>query len=69
MLSFQEGMGEMSHKQQNLILTSLQFRKNYQCPWRRFAVRFSDTLLEKFFLLCSENYRPAGQFGLLVSEK
>ena len=27
MLSFQEGMGEMSHKQQNLILTGLQFRK------------------------------------------
>ena len=51
MLSFQEGMGEMSHKQQNLILTSLQFRKNYQCPLHRFAVRFSDTLLEKFFPL------------------
>ena len=45
MLSFQEGMGEMSHKQQNLILTSLQFRKNYQCPLRRFAVRFSVTIL------------------------
>ena len=51
MLSFQEGMGEMSPKQQNLILTSLQFRKNYQCPLRRFAVRSSDTLLENFFPL------------------
>ena len=53
MLSFQEGMGEMSHKQQNLILTSLQFRKNYQCPLHRFAVRFSDTILytREFFPL------------------
>ena len=51
MLSFQKGVGEMSHKQQNLILTSLQFRKNYQCSLRRFAVRFSDTLLEKYFAL------------------
>ena len=52
MLPFQEGMGEMSHKQQNLILTSsLQFRKNYQCPLRRVAVRFSDTLLKQFFPL------------------
>ena len=25
MLPFQEGMGEMSHEEQNLILTSLQF--------------------------------------------
>ena len=28
MLPFQEAMGETNHKQQNLILTSLQFRKN-----------------------------------------
>ena len=27
MLPFQEAMGETSHKQQNLILTSFQFRK------------------------------------------
>ena len=51
MLPFQGGMGEMSHKQKHLILTSLQFRKNYQCPLRRVAVRFSDTLLKQFFLL------------------
>ena len=51
MLSFQEGMGEMSHKQQNLTVISLQFRKNYQCPLHCFAVRFSDNLLEKFFPL------------------
>ena len=43
-------MGEMSHKQQNLVLTSsLQFRKNYQSSLRRVAVRFSDTLLKQFF--------------------
>ena len=66
MLSFQEGMGEMSHKQQNLILTSLQFRKNYQCPLRRFAVRFSDALLEKFFPLVQRKLssgRPIWTFG------
>ena len=40
-----EGMRKMRHKQQNLILTSLQFRKNYQCPLRLLAVRYSDTLL------------------------
>ena len=54
MLPFQEGMGEMSHKQQNLVLTSsLQFRKNYQNSLRRVAVRFSDTLLEHFFSSCA----------------
>ena len=42
----QEGMGEMSQKTQNLILIRLQIRKKYQCPLRRTAVRFSDTLLE-----------------------
>ena len=31
----------MSQKKQNLILTSLQIRKKYQCPLRRVAVRFS----------------------------
>ena len=66
MLSFQEGMGEMSHKQQNLILTSLQFGKNYQCPLRRFAVGFSDTLLKKFFPLVQRKLssdRPIWTFG------
>ena len=66
MLSFQVGMGEMSQKQQNLILTSLQFRKNHQCPLRRFAVRFSDTLLEKFFPLVQRKLssgRPIWTFG------
>ena len=36
----------MSQKTQILILISLQIRKKYQCPSRRVAVRFSDTLLE-----------------------
>ena len=48
MIPFQKGMGEMSDKQKKLILTSLQFCKNYQCPLRRVAVRFSDTLPEQF---------------------
>ena len=69
MLSFQEGMGEMSHKQQNLILTGLQFRKNYQCPLRRLQLDLATLYSRNFFLSCSENYRPAGQFALLVSEK
>ena len=36
-----------------VILNSCQFaiRKNYQCPLRSVAVRFSDTLLEQFFPL------------------
>ena len=42
----QEGMVEMSQKKQNLILIRFQIRKKYQCPLRRTAVRFSDTLLE-----------------------
>ena len=36
-----EGIVKMSQKKQNLILTSLQIRKKYQCPLRRVAVRFS----------------------------
>ena len=52
MLSFQEGMGEMSHKQQNLILTSLQFRKNYQCPLRRFAVSVTILSTREIFSSC-----------------
>ena len=36
----------MSQKTQNLILIRLQIRNKYQCPLRRTAVRFSDTLLE-----------------------
>ena len=68
MLSFQEGMGQMSHKQQNLILTSLHFRKNYQCPLRRFAVRFSVTILStrEFFPLVQRKLssgRPIWTFG------
>ena len=51
-VTIQEGMGEMSHKQQNLVLTSsLQFRKNYQSSLRRVAVRFGDRLLKQFFPL------------------
>ena len=50
-LPFQEGRGEMSLKQHNLILPSLQFRENYQSPVRRIAVRLSDTIL-RLFLLC-----------------
>ena len=46
----------MSQKTQNLILIRLQIRKKYQCPLRRTAVRFSDTLLESFF-----SPRAAGQ--------
>ena len=43
----QTAVGEMSHKQHDLILISLQFRKSYWCPLRGVAVRFSDTLLEE----------------------
>ena len=41
----------MSHKRHNFIRTNLQFRKNYQYPLCRVAVRFSDTLLEHCFFL------------------
>ena len=43
----------MSHKRHNFIRTNLQFRKNYQYPLCRVAVRFSDTRYSSivFFLL------------------
>ena len=60
-LLLRNGPSESLISKHNLILTSLQYRKNYQCPLCHIAVRFNDTLLEQFY--------TSFQFSPTVEEK